>query len=46
MTNKGTVLAMIVDVEDSAYRKEGAWMVFKEDELSLELIAMKRGEKT
>lgn len=26
-----TVLAMIVDIDGSAYRKEGAWMIFKED---------------
>lgn len=38
-TTKGTVLATIVDVEGSAYRKEGAWMVFQEDELPLGVIS-------
>lgn len=38
-TEKGTVIAMIVDVEGSAYRKEGAWMVFQEDESPLGVIS-------
>lgn len=38
-TKKATVLAMIVNVEGSAYRKEGAWMVFTEDASSMGIIS-------
>ncbi len=38
-TNKATVLAMIVNVEGSAYRKEGAWMLFTEGESPVGIIS-------
>lgn len=38
-TKKEAVLAMIVNVEESAYRKEGAWMLFIEGEEPIGLIS-------
>ena len=37
--NRPVVLAMIVQVEGSAYRKEGSWMLFKEDGTRLGVIS-------
>lgn len=37
--NDAVVLAMIVHVEGSAYRKEGSWMLFQEDETRLGVIS-------
>lgn len=37
--DKGIVLAMVVDIEGSAYRKEGAWMLFKEGESSIGMVS-------
>lgn len=36
---KPTVLAMIVDIDGSAYRKEGAWMLFQEDTPPIGMIS-------
>lgn len=38
-TNKPTVIAMIVDIEGSSYRKEGAWMLFMEDAAPIGLLS-------
>ncbi|WP_203249127.1 XdhC family protein [Sporosarcina beigongshangi] len=38
-TEQPVVLAMIVDVEGSAYRKEGAWMLFQQDGIPLGVIS-------
>lgn len=38
-TKKASVLAMIVDIEGSAYRKEGAWMLFQEGESPIGMIS-------
>lgn len=38
-TSKPTVLAMIVDIDGSAYRKEGAWMLFIEGNAPIGMIS-------
>lgn len=38
-SNKASVVAIIVDIEGSSYRKEGAWMLFIEDEAPLGMIS-------
>lgn len=37
--NQPVVLAMIVNVEGSAYRKEGSWMLFQQDETQVGVIS-------
>lgn len=38
-TKKAAVVAMIIDIEGSSYRKEGAWMLFIDEEEPLGMIS-------